>query len=176
MTSRGVQPDSKAELAADAVAPNVGDRSMSLRMAGMARASRQWEDGGRAGDPLAGGSGAGRSSQGRPAATFQDAPTRSGNESGLQLSPEAIKNAVAEAIARGDTFRDLRSWPQARDAYRSALLLDPKLQPIWVQLGHAAKEGGDLLDAEAAYREAIVLNPQDPDAHLQLGHLLKLRG
>ena len=84
--------------------------------------------------------------------------------------------AVTNAVARGDTLRDARSWLAAREAYSEAVTLEPGLQPIWVQLGHACKESGDLIAAELAYRKAIEIRPEDPDAHLQLGHLLKLRG
>lgn len=94
---------------------------------------------------------------------------------GASLSPED-RRAAREAVARADKCRDSRDWEGARKAYAEALDLDPKMQPIWVQLGHAAKESGDHLAADEAYRKAIELRPEDPDAHLQLGHLLKIRG
>jgi glycosyltransferase involved in cell wall biosynthesis len=86
------------------------------------------------------------------------------------------KRAAREAVGRADRCRDMRDWQGARAAYREAVLLDPGMQPIWVQLGHSAKESGDYLAADEAYRKAIELQPGDADAHLQLGHLLKLRG
>jgi len=95
---------------------------------------------------------------------------------GTSSPPAEAIRAATEAVARGDSFRDARSWVAAREAYSEALTLDPTLQPIWVQLGHAAKESGDLYTAETAYRKAIELKADDADAHLQLGHLLKLRG
>jgi glycosyltransferase involved in cell wall biosynthesis len=88
----------------------------------------------------------------------------------------STKLAIAEAIAQGDSYRSLRNWAAARDAYSRALLLDSTLQSIWMQFGHAAKEVGDPLGAEAAYRKAIDLNPGDADAYLELGHALKMRG
>ncbi|WP_158744346.1 tetratricopeptide repeat protein [Acidisphaera sp. L21] len=48
--------------------------------------------------------------------------------------------------------------------------------PIWVQLGHAYKEAGDITAAEASYRHAVAGDPQDPDAQLQLGRILRLNG
>ena len=98
--------------------------------------------------------------------------------SGLSTTPvrPEDKRAAREAVGRGDKCRDMRDWQGARTAYRDALLLDPGMQPIWVQLGHAAKESGDHLGADEAYRKAIELQPDDSDVHLQLGHLLKLRG
>jgi cytochrome c-type biogenesis protein CcmH/NrfG len=50
----------------------------------------------------------------------------------------------------------------------------PQRAPIWVQLGHARKESGDLPAAEAAYRRSLALAPDTADTHLQLGHVLKL--
>jgi glycosyltransferase involved in cell wall biosynthesis len=99
-----------------------------------------------------------------------------GEKPGRTNVDPASELAARQAVARGDTHRGARDWPAAHQAYAEALALNPNLQPIWVQLGHAAKESGDSFGAEAAYRKAIELNPQDADAHLQLGHALKLRG
>ncbi len=72
--------------------------------------------------------------------------------------------------------RDARRWSEARLNYEAALAEDPSLDGIWVQLGHARKESGDLQAAETAYREALSLRPDMPDTHLQLGHLFKIMG
>jgi tetratricopeptide (TPR) repeat protein/glycosyltransferase involved in cell wall biosynthesis len=83
---------------------------------------------------------------------------------------------VTKAVARGDLYRDQQQWIEARSAYADALALEPGLQPIWIQLGHAAKESGDLDAAEWAYGQALEIDNGDADGHLQLGHLHKLRG
>src|SRR5690606_42099590 len=57
-----------------------------------------------------------------------------------------------------------------------ALKLNPGLAGIWVQYGHALKEGGKLDEAGAAYAKAIAIAPMTADTHLQMGHLLKLQG
>src|SRR6185295_13560631 len=80
---------------------------------------------------------------------------------GLSMAGAAIKNAVADAVSRGNSCREGGDWSAAREAYSRALALDPTLQRIWVQLGHTAKETGNHLEAEAAYRKAIALNPED---------------
>jgi SAM-dependent methyltransferase len=72
----------------------------------------------------------------------------------------------------GDAARDVRNWMGARRAYLRALELDSSRTPIWVQYGHAAKECGDLLEAEAAYRSALALEPNLADAQNHLAHLL----
>ena len=76
----------------------------------------------------------------------------------------------------GDEARDARRWAEACVHYERALATDATLDGIWVQLGHARKEVGDLPGAEAAYGRALALKPGVPDTHLQLGHLLKIAG
>lgn len=96
--------------------------------------------------------------------------------SGSQSISAEDRRTAKEMVAVADQFRDAGDWEGARKAYLEALSRAPDMQPIWVQLGHAAKESGDRLAAEEAYRKAIEIQPGDADAHLQLGHLLKLRG
>jgi glycosyltransferase involved in cell wall biosynthesis/tetratricopeptide (TPR) repeat protein len=79
-------------------------------------------------------------------------------------------------IILGDRARDAQQWDVAAHHYRAALLRNPDNPPIWVQFGHALKEGGSHQAAEAAYRRAIAYDPAAPDPYLQLGHVLKLRG
>ncbi len=81
---------------------------------------------------------------------------------------------AAEAQARADAARDRRDWSAAARHYRRSLDLDPTRAAIWVQYGHALKESGRRLEAEAAYRQATTLAPDDADAALQLGHVLML--
>ncbi len=75
----------------------------------------------------------------------------------------------------GDRRRDAKEWGPAAAAYRRHLARNPADAAIWVQLGHAEKEGGNLPAAEAAYRRAAELTPEDADVHLQLGHILKVQ-
>lgn len=81
-----------------------------------------------------------------------------------------------QQIAAADYLRDQRLWPEAADAYRQILSHDPDLAAIWVQLGNARKESGDIAGAETAYRHALTLAPRSADTHVQLGHALKLQG
>jgi tetratricopeptide (TPR) repeat protein len=86
-----------------------------------------------------------------------------------------VRATVNGFIASADRYRDARNWEAARSGYEAVLALDPSLNHIWVQLGHARKESGDHAAAEIAYSEAIKIKPEDADAHLQLGHLYKIR-
>ncbi|HWA89247.1 MAG TPA: glycosyltransferase [Rhizomicrobium sp.] len=100
----------------------------------------------------------------------------------MPVAPKEAKQAAARQratvngyIALADRHRDARNWAGARAGYEEVLALDPTLQHIWIQLGHARKESGDHAAAEVAYREALKLDPADADGHLQLGHLFKIR-
>ncbi|GAA7764443.1 hypothetical protein RN01_07040 [Cupriavidus sp. SHE] len=82
----------------------------------------------------------------------------------------------AALVAAGDSARDARDWPAAATHYRQALDASPTMAPIWVQYGHALKEGGNLYEARTAYRRALGLAPDVADTHLQMGHAAKLAG
>lgn len=84
--------------------------------------------------------------------------------------------ALDVAIAQADAMRDARHWADAADAYDAIVRRAPDRAALWVQLGHARKESGDLPAAEGAYRHALDLAPDVADSHLQLGHVLKLQG
>ena len=90
--------------------------------------------------------------------------------------PQSTRKATARAVAEGDAARDRKDWGVAALAYKTALGLDETLAHIWVQYGHALKEGGDKPAAEQAYRRALSILPHESDTHLQLGHVLKLQG
>ena len=82
-------------------------------------------------------------------------------------------------IRAGDSHRGRGDWASAIPEYQAALDVDPispKASPIWVQLGHALKETGQLEAAGEAYERARKLTPDSSDVHLQIGHLLKIRG
>ncbi len=89
----------------------------------------------------------------------------------------AVKRIAAQAArGGGDAARDRRDWAEAAIQYERYLALNPDDAAIWVQLGHARKEAGDLPAAEQAYRIAQERQPRDHDIALQLGHALKLQG
>jgi len=78
-------------------------------------------------------------------------------------------------ITRADRARDLGQWEIAANLYRRALDRNPGNPSIWVQYGHAVKEGGYMV-AEASYRRAIADDPAAAAPYLQLGHVLKIQG
>lgn len=86
------------------------------------------------------------------------------------------KRADDRVLTRADEARGHRDWPAAAELYQSHLSSKPRDFAIWVQLGHALKEAGRLVDALVAYSEALALNDRDSDLLLNLGHLHKLMG
>jgi glycosyltransferase involved in cell wall biosynthesis len=69
---------------------------------------------------------------------------------------------VHRLIRRGDAARGRGAWSDAAAAYSEALVFDPKLFHIWIQLGHMSKEAGLYSEAADAYFKAAQLRPQDP--------------
>lgn len=84
-----------------------------------------------------------------------------------------IRYVTATHIRSANMFRTQQDWLNAASAYRNALIHEPHLQHIWVQLGHVEKEGGEIDRAQAAYEEAARLAPDDAEPLLHLGHMAK---
>jgi len=60
--------------------------------------------------------------------------------------------------------------------YQRHLEVSPEDIDIRMQLGHALKEAGDYLGAEAAYKVVVASQPCNPEPYLHLGHLKKVAG
>ncbi len=99
-------------------------------------------------------------------------PAAGGNPA-AEPSEQLRANIFTRFAALGDRARDQREWFVAAVYYEEALRYDPRSAAYWVQFGHALKESGDPVLAEAAYRKALVIEPGNADTHLQLGHVLK---
>lgn len=87
--------------------------------------------------------------------------------------PPGRAEDVQRLLSLADMARDSRRWADAVRFYREYLALRDEDAPIWVQLGHALKELGNLGEAEAAYKKSLALAPEIADTQLQLGHLYK---
>jgi glycosyltransferase involved in cell wall biosynthesis len=81
--------------------------------------------------------------------------------------------STQQVLSAADAARDSRRWPQAAELYGEYLTARSDDGPIWVQLGHALKESGNLNEAEDAYKRSLELSPDIADTQLQLGHLYK---
>lgn len=89
----------------------------------------------------------------------------------LRHSSRATKH-----LAEADRARDKKNWQLAAVEYGKSLHILPNQPPIWIQLGHARKELGDLRGSEAAYQKALDFSPRNSDGALHMGHVLKLQG
>jgi tetratricopeptide (TPR) repeat protein/glycosyltransferase involved in cell wall biosynthesis len=98
-----------------------------------------------------------------------------------EIIERAARGPVAEdlvtdaSLALGALAANAKRWSAARDHYARVLDIAPERHDVWVQLGHAHKEDGDVVRAEYCYRAAIALDDSVADHWLQLGHILKLR-
>jgi len=90
---------------------------------------------------------------------------------GVRITP-----GVHRLIARANEARARDEWDDAAEHYRAAVVADPSLVHIWIQLGHAEKERGRFGVAEAAYARAALLDPDNAEPLLHLGHVYKLQG
>ena len=100
--------------------------------------------------------------------------TRRASEKNDTQAPASLSN-IQQLLSAADAARDNRNWPQASKLYAEYLARSDD-GPIWVQLGHALKESGNLNGAEDAYRRSLELGPDVADTQLQLGHLYKKMG
>jgi len=76
----------------------------------------------------------------------------------------------------GDQARDSSDWMVATGFYERHLQRWSADFEIWVQLGHAWKEAGELARAKEAYSRALSLRPFDADLLLNFGRLEVLLG
>ncbi len=76
---------------------------------------------------------------------------------------------------RANRARDARQWELAARFFADELDRDRYAAAIWVQFGHALKEAGRILEAEAAYRSAVCLRGETLDTLLPLGHALTVQ-
>lgn len=89
---------------------------------------------------------------------------------GSATTPET---AVERSVSLGDSARDQRDWRAAIEAYTDVLEADPQLDHIWIQLGHAHKEVGQMALATSAYLRAVSIRPSEAEAHVHLAHAYK---
>jgi tetratricopeptide (TPR) repeat protein len=78
-------------------------------------------------------------------------------------------NRGAEALQRGE-LEEAARWAGA------AVLLDPELATVWVNLGVVQRRRGDEERAEGCYRRALEVNPGAVSAYQNLSALLRHQG
>ena len=75
-----------------------------------------------------------------------------------------------------DSAQRARNWKKSSILYGITLKLMPSDARIWVQLGHALKERGDMRGARHAYERACDVDGHHVDGAFHLGCLLKELG
>jgi FkbM family methyltransferase len=101
--------------------------------------------------------------------------TASGRRLKCSISRSRWERGPRMSLALADRALNERQWQLAARIYGDVLEHWPTNAAVWVQFGHAIKESGRVVEAEAVYRHAIQLTPAIADFHLQLGHALKLQ-
>ncbi|MBL4685357.1 MAG: tetratricopeptide repeat protein, partial [Nannocystaceae bacterium] len=76
----------------------------------------------------------------------------------------------------GGSPADTADFAAAKDAYETALDLDPALAAAWTNLGSMLAEVGDLDGSLKHYQEALLHDPEQPEAHCNLAELTLRRG
>jgi tetratricopeptide (TPR) repeat protein len=85
---------------------------------------------------------------------------------------EAVNDHPAAHLNMGIVLSNLGDQEKARQAYQTALRLEPDFVPARVNLAMLVYELGEKAEAERQYRKVIELAPQLADAYYSLGLLL----
>src|SRR5947207_10493164 len=89
------------------------------------------------------------------------------------------KTSVSRAaglVEEADKLADEHKYPEAIDAYKLAIRLDPNYAPAFGGLGDAYLNSGNSQQAEAAYKEQVRLAPSDARAQFDLGYFYNALG
>jgi predicted O-linked N-acetylglucosamine transferase (SPINDLY family) len=118
----------------------------------------------------------------RPLALF-----RSGLLELQEQQPQAALELIGRACAAqpdeprfqfglGQALQSLARWPEAANAYRRVLRIDPRSLDAHFALGLALQHDGQLAPAAAAYRDALALEPEHGASLGNLGAVLRELG
>ncbi len=97
----------------------------------------------------------------------------------MASADEAVRLAPADPEAhraRGLALLETEEFAQAIGEFERAVILRPRHNLMWLELGKARDQGNDLDGAVAAFQEAIRLAPSYPEPRWQLGNLLVRAG
>src|SRR5205807_1650249 len=89
------------------------------------------------------------------------------------------KQSVSKAaglVDEADKLADDKKYPEAIDAYKLAIRLDPNYAPAFGGLGDAYLNSGNSQQAETAYKEQVRLAPSDAQAQFDLGYFYNALG
>lgn len=114
--------------------------------------------------------------------TILDFSVRELSEKVAPMVRESVHQSLQTAASADDWFEaaleceQMGASPDAENAYRSALRLDPRHVPAIINLGRLRHVARALPEAEELYRQALSLDPEHPTARFNLGVVLEDRG
>ena len=91
-------------------------------------------------------------------------------------APQKSESRAAGLVDEADKMADDRKWPEAIDAYKLAIRLDPNYAPAYGGLGDAYYNSGNSEQALVAYKEQVRLAPNDAQAQFDLGYFYNAMG
>ncbi|HVS82448.1 MAG TPA: tetratricopeptide repeat protein [Pyrinomonadaceae bacterium] len=91
-------------------------------------------------------------------------------------APRKSESRAAGLVDEADKMAEDKKWPEAIDAYKLAIRLDPNYAPAFGGLGDAYFNGGNWEQALVAYKEQVRLAPNDAQAQYDLGYFYNAIG
>jgi Flp pilus assembly protein TadD len=91
-------------------------------------------------------------------------------------APRKSESRAAGLVEEADKMAEDKKWPEAIDAYKLAIRLDPNYAPAYGGLGDAYFNGGNWEQALVAYKEQVRLAPNDAQAQYDLGYFYNAAG
>src|SRR5438552_5287709 len=91
-------------------------------------------------------------------------------------APRKSESRAAGLVDEADKMAEDKKWPEAIDAYKLAIRLDPAYAPAYGGLGDAYFNGGSWDQALVAYKEQVRLAPNDAQAQYDLGYFYNAAG
>ncbi len=91
-------------------------------------------------------------------------------------APQKAASRAAGLVDEADKMAEDKKWPEAIDAYKLAIRLDPNYAPAYGGLGDAYFNGGNWDQALSAYKEQVRLAPNDAQAQYDLGYFYNAAG
>src|SRR5712692_7901725 len=85
-------------------------------------------------------------------------------------APRKSESRAAGLVDEADKMAADKKWPEAIDAYKLAIRLDPNYAPAYGGLGDAYLNSGNSEQALVAYKEQVRLAPNDAQAQYDLGY------
>ena len=101
--------------------------------------------------------------------------TVDGQKRGRAPQRQAVSKA-AGLVDEADKLADDKKYPEAIEAYKLAIRLDPNYSPAFGGLGDAYLNSGNSQEAEKAYKEQVRLTPNDAQAQFDLGYFYNAMG